>query len=423
MNRKLTFLTIFTAGFLCLSLTAPVQSVQAEDNDADLYPVAGHRAEVFDDNIWVVGGSEDIDDSSLYYDKVAYSRRGYNWDIMDNIPYSPRMYPGLEAYDGDLYMFGGGVQDDGTLTDVYSDVWKMNENHDWTEVTSSAPWPDRYGMGTVVYEDNMWLMGGNDGSQDRGDVWTTDNGENWSQVTEDAPWENRRLFGAEVFKGKIWVFSGGSPSDAYLDAWYSNDGKNWTNSIEDVTDQGILGAVYLQHKDRIWVISGSDEEEGGPTDKVEFTWGDDNYSYYEDYHHAEFEPRQWADGVTKDGRMFVIGGRLKEASWATTGEVWGSRDGKAWWNITAGEQAPVETTPRDEPTKEPHEVFMAFVGIGFGLIAMGLGYGISKGTSPLLAIIFLNIGLLGAHIFEMVSIEVIIAGFVGLLLMLVRRAS
>lgn len=416
MDKKLALLPII--GLCLISLVGNISIAHAQEED--LYPVAGHKNVVYDDKIWVIGGSEDVDDSSLYYNKVAYSKRGYNWTVEDNIPFSDRMYPGVAVYNDKLWVLGGGVQNNGSLTSVYNDIWTMNENYEWSEQNSGAPWTARYGMGAIVFDNKLWVMGGNDGSQDRGDVWSYD-GNSWTQVTTNAGWENRRLFGAVRFRGKMWVFCGGDPSDAYLDAWYSDDGANWVNSISDVDGQGKLGSVYLQHKDRIWVIAGSEEATGGPSDKVEFTWGDENYSYYTDYHHAEFEPRIWADGVVLNDTMYVIGGRLEDASWATTGEVWATRGGKAWWNLTAGESAPVAPTPEDVPEKQPADLVMTFVGIGFALMSMGLGYGISKGKSVLTAFIFLNIGLMAAFIFELVPFSVVMAGFVALGIIILGR--
>jgi hypothetical protein len=113
----------------------------------------------------------------------------------------------------------------------------------WDRVTKSADWPKRYDHKAVVFQDELWVLGGYTPGNVKGDsyfedVWRSGDGVAWKQTIERAPWHGRR--GHEVV-----VFDDGSGEAMYLiggftvneeegtrhysnDVWRSRDGATWT---------------------------------------------------------------------------------------------------------------------------------------------------------------------------------------------------
>ena len=81
------------------------------------------------------------------------------------------------------------------------DVRDLSGN--WTRTTGNASWTRRYSFPSVVFDNKIWVMGG-----DHNDVWYSSDGVNWVQATSSAPWSARRGHTSVVFDNKIWVIGG-----------------------------------------------------------------------------------------------------------------------------------------------------------------------------------------------------------------------
>ena len=82
-------------------------------------------------------------------------------------------------------------------------------------------WSARSGGKAVVFNNNIWVLGGYDGSY-KNDVWSSSDGENWTNanargpavepatdpVTYSSHWSARGFYAVVVFKNKIWVLGG-----------------------------------------------------------------------------------------------------------------------------------------------------------------------------------------------------------------------
>ena len=52
-----------------------------------------------------------------------------------------------------------------------NDVWASSNGTNWTQVTPAAPWSPRYGLGVVVFNNQMWVLGGYVDTSGFDDVW------------------------------------------------------------------------------------------------------------------------------------------------------------------------------------------------------------------------------------------------------------
>ena len=110
----------------------------------------------------------------------------------------------------------------------------------WTQVTKAAVFSERDGAGAATYNGKMWLLGGwaddpAGGSAHVGynDVWNTTDGLNWTQVRPNTPntssvWDGRHCGGYVVFNNKMWIVGGDPLLKHYQnDVWNSADGVDW----------------------------------------------------------------------------------------------------------------------------------------------------------------------------------------------------
>lgn len=197
----------------------------------------------FNGKLWVIGG----DDNAGYYQSDVWSSSdGAHWtQVAASVPWAPRVLQYALAFDGRVWIMGG-QQVPATLVPrpnpypatpvYYSDVWTSFDGANWVRVGSL---PHALGMicGAVVFQNQMWVIGGGtygDDTQDAAgvpynEVWSSSDGFNWTQHP-NAPWPARRYHSVAVFDNQIWVMAGigndGQPDKN--DVWHSPDGANWT---------------------------------------------------------------------------------------------------------------------------------------------------------------------------------------------------
>ena len=99
----------------------------------------------------------------------------------------------------------------------------------WSLITSSASWSSRSRFQTVLLaNDDILLLGGIDyNGYIKKDVWSSgDGGENWSLITESAPWTERYGFQTVLLENGNILVMGGFCTDGNI--WSSSDGgTNW----------------------------------------------------------------------------------------------------------------------------------------------------------------------------------------------------
>jgi uncharacterized repeat protein (TIGR03803 family)/T5SS/PEP-CTERM-associated repeat protein len=240
-------------------------------------------------------------------------------EVTPAAPWSTRQLFGLVVFNGQMWVMGGD-----NAGNYLNDVWFSSNGLNWTEVTPAAPWGDRRGFGSVVFNGQMWVLGGYGNGGVLNDVWSTSDGTNWTEVTSAAPWSNREFFGAIVFNGQMWVMGGCCYDN---DVWSSSDGTNWTQvtaaALWSAREQ--FGAVVFNNL--TWVLGGYGN--GGVLNDV---WSSsDGANWTQVTPATPWSTRQLFGSVVFNGQMWVMGG--DNGSYYLN-DVWSSSDGTNWTQVT-----------------------------------------------------------------------------------------
>lgn len=328
-------------------------------------PRVGHATVVFTDptdgkeKLWLMGGLAKDEDGNDVFKNDVWSYDGERWTFEGNAGWEPRAYHAAVAYNGKIWMLGGGGVPIGTF--FTNEVWSF-DGTTWTEVIFlGMKWSGRGGHAALVFTDpsdgmeKIWVMGGKDlDGIYREDVWVF-NGTSW-EVKGGADWIGRAYHAAVVFadpadgnKKKMWVMGGSQP--AFLsDVWVSLDGVAWERR-DDAPWSGRMDHAVAVLQDKIWVMGGLSND-GFKNDVWSFTgitWEPkSNAKWLGRIGHRAAVMQDPVDGVEK---IWVTGGSVTEGDmWTFNGANWIYRLDHRW-SQRMGHTAVTFVDPADSKEK------------------------------------------------------------------------
>lgn len=301
-------------------------SGQAVTGSAEFSVRNRHTSVVFDDKMWVIGGNHSIEKNRWdgKNNEVWSSSDGMTWtEATDAAPFSARIGHVSVVFDNKLWVIGGDdevITDEWWQTNLKNDVWYSSDGMSWTEATNAAQFSTRIDPTSVVFDGKIWIIGGYEGDATyKNDVWYSSDGITWTQATSSAPFSPRNRHTSVVFDDKIWVIGGYASEYEYEgedqnDVWYSSDGITWTEATDAAPFSAREGHSSVVFDDKMWVIGGNDGE-----DKNDAWYSSDGVNWTEATAAAPFSKRYNHTSVIFDDKMWVIagyGGEDKNDVWA-----------------------------------------------------------------------------------------------------------
>lgn len=257
--------------------------------------------------MWVFGGEGD----SGPMNDVWYSTDGKSWsqalaDTSSPGPnqFSQRVYHSSLVYSNKMWVFGGSP---GGSAPPLNDSWYSTDGVTWTFATSpgAAPYSNRYGQTSLLYNSEMWVIGGSSGSGLLDDAWHSTDGAVWTQAVTTAPFTARVSHSSVFFNGYMWVIGGlesGGPSN---DCWYSTDGSTWVQAPASKPFTGRYGQTSVVFDNEMWVIGGNDGS--GPLNDAWYS--SDGSTWTQAPTWGPYTPkRQYHASVVFNNAMWVIAG-------------------------------------------------------------------------------------------------------------------
>ena len=229
--------------------------------NAAFTPRIFHASAVFNTRLWVSGGSTAGLSSIGVVPPLAdlwYSYDGAAWiQAAVTAAFGAREGHSLVAFNNLFWMIAGSTND----VSGFSDVWSSPDGVTWNQVTAEAPFLGRTAQSALVYNNRMWVIGGNDTRPRDGgglnDVWYSPDGVNWTEATAHAAFSPRAGHASLVYDNQMWVIGGVNLSGNPLsDAWYSSDGVHWTQATPSAGfgTRGFLSS--LSFNGEMWVLCG-----------------------------------------------------------------------------------------------------------------------------------------------------------------------
>ena len=287
---------------------------------------SGHTAVVFDNKMWVMGGSSTFNFGTPKND-VWYSDDGITWtQATASAGWSARSNHTSVVFDDKIWVIGGRTGTTTPWTTSQNDVWYSDDGITWTEATASAGWTTRMGHASVVFDNKMWITGGIRTAPrptELQDAWSSTDGITWTRATATVFPGTRYYHASVAFDNKIWVFGGyeQSPSrDWRNDVRRSTDGTTWTEATGAATwlkRQGLAGTV---HDGKMWISGGN-----GSNFQSDIWYSTDGITWTEETTPAPLlEGRTYHAMVAFKNTIWIIAGEISVGGLgsATKNDVW-----------------------------------------------------------------------------------------------------
>jgi hypothetical protein len=290
----------------------------------------GHAALVFNNQLWVLAGNAGSNQRDVWS-----TTDGVNWtQVAAPAPWPTRQNFAAAVHNNRLWVMGGNGPGPGTAH-RQNDVWSSADGSNWTQETDPPQWSAREGHATTVFNNRLWILGGNDGNN-LNDVWSSADGATWRLETAAAGWVTRQFHAAVAFDDgvrgeRLWVLGGNGPgsttaaSNRQNDVWSSADGITWT--IETTPGWAArYGHAVAVFNNKLWVIGG--RTSGNQKDIWSTT---DGVNWVQEVASAPWPQRSHHTVVVHDNRLWIMGGNgTSTSSTARLGDVWSSTDGVNW---------------------------------------------------------------------------------------------
>lgn len=222
---------------------------------------------VHDGKMWIVGGDPL---QGHYQPDVWNSSDGKTWEFVNRgrpVPWTPRCLHYTFVLDDKIWILGGQTLPQFAPAEevFYHDLWNTEDGVNWTQVEMAHPFSPPRAMycGSVIFQDRIWLLGG--GTYETpglpqyllyNDVWSSADAVRWKRHTEAAPWRPRLYHNIAVFDERMWIFGGQTPEGNSNDVWYSSDGVNW-HEVPDTPWPERHAASTFVYRGALWLMCGS----------------------------------------------------------------------------------------------------------------------------------------------------------------------
>jgi hypothetical protein len=215
---------------------------------------------------------------------------------------------------------------------------------DWVQVTDKAAWQPRDSSGEVVFQNQLWLLGGwfNSYAAPPRDVWRSSDGKTWHRVTQEAPWKHSDLPMTVVFRNRMWImggwYNGRLPGHSANNAvWSSADGEHWEQVTTAAGWSPRLAAGAVVFRDRLWILGGTEDYYFGDERSVKNDiWSSaDGKTWTQETTRAPWPARAYHAAVVHAGKIWILGGGNYVPKYESRNDVWSSSDGVHWERATA----------------------------------------------------------------------------------------
>lgn len=175
------------------------------------------------------------------------------------------------------------------------DVYRTTDMIHWTRIEGSNL-PRRFFYQPVVFQNKIWIIGGENSQTQFADIWNSTDGVHWQQVKDQLPFGKRSRSQFVTLGNRLYLLNN--------DVWSSADGLNWRQETPSIVNGvTIFGYAAVVHDGQIWLLGCNRDGQFSSQVLVSAdgrTWRE---------HDAPWSPRGGIAACTRRGKIYMTGGK------------------------------------------------------------------------------------------------------------------
>ena len=193
------------------------------------------------------------------------------------------------------------------------EIFRSVDLEKWETISKNSDLPRRFFYHPFVFQDKIWIIGGEDKDRKYADIWNSPDGVTWTKQKDDLPFGKRSGSQVVDLKGKLFLLDN--------DVWTSNDGLNWTQvTPEIVKGEQIFGYRAIVFDGKIWLLGCN---RNGQFSSQVLVSGDGKNWEGQD---APWTPRGGIAATVYDEKIYMTGGKYggtpKMPDFRYSNDVW-----------------------------------------------------------------------------------------------------
>jgi hypothetical protein len=213
---------------------------------------------VFHDKLFGLGHFEGDVDEHKMKSTIYTSSNCSSWDSIEATNLPKRYFYHPFVFEDKIWMIGG--EDE---TNIYSDIAQSPDGIHWQIMKDKLPFGPVSNSQFVLFQNKIWML--------NNDVWSSSDGFNWEQVTKEIV-PGKKIFGyaAVVYGDRIWLLGCNRNGQFSNEVLSSSDGVNWLADNASWSPRGGVAACLF--KDKVYLTGG---KYGGTKEDPDFIYSND----------------------------------------------------------------------------------------------------------------------------------------------------
>lgn len=127
------------------------------------------------------------------------------------------------------------------------EIYKTTNLKNWTRISQTSNIPKRFFYHPFVFDNKIWIIGGEDKTTKYADIWSSEDGVYWTKRKDNLPFGNRSESQIVMLNNTLYLLNN--------DVWCSKDGLNWIKETDAIVkDEQLFGYSALVFDDKIWLL-------------------------------------------------------------------------------------------------------------------------------------------------------------------------
>lgn len=208
----------------------------------------------------------------------------YNLAFLDYVQFKDAVY-GLGHFEGNIERFT-----------FKNEIYRTTDFKQWVTLSKSNNLPNRFFYHPFVFDNKIWIVGGEDKNTQYSDIWNSVDCITWVKQKDNLPFGKRSRSQIVLLNGKLFLLDN--------DVWSSTDGLNWQKVTDEIVKgEKIFGYAAVVFDNNIWLLGCNRNGQFSSQVLVSSdgkTWKG---------HNAPWTPRGGIAATVHNGKIYMTGGK------------------------------------------------------------------------------------------------------------------